>query len=306
MSHPSMGTPGAGRPGNEGIGALMTALRGRVDGELEALLAPEVMSGRLARAMHYSVMVGGKRLRPILVYAAGRALGGCDASLDAPAVAVELIHAYSLVHDDLPCMDDDDLRRGQPTCHRAFDEATALLAGDALQTLAFEVLSGAGHACAAEMVATLARCAGRGGMAGGQALDLAAVGQRPDVEALMNIHHHKTGALIEASLVMGALAAPEGGDSELAALRRYGRAIGLAFQIQDDILDVTGSTEVLGKTQGADALRDKPTYPALLGLDEARARARSLLSEALEALTVLGARGDTLAALARYMIERDH
>lgn len=307
MNQPQKGASGAG---SEPIGVLMAALAERIDGQLALLLAPgerpETATGWLDAAMHYSVMGGGKRLRPILVYAAGRALGADDAALDAPAMAVELIHAYSLVHDDLPCMDDDDLRRGKPTCHRAFDEATALLAGDALQTLAFEVLSATGHPRAAEMVTTLARGAGRGGMAGGQALDLAAVGQRPGVEALMTIHHHKTGALIEASLTLGALAAPELCDRELAALKRYGRAIGLAFQIQDDILDVTGSTEVLGKTQGADAVRDKPTYPALLGLDEARARARSLLDEALEALSVLGARGETLSSLARYMIERDH
>ncbi len=290
------------------VSALMTTLRDRIETQLGAVLenrAP-AQAGRLEEAMRYSVLGGGKRLRAILVYAAGQALSADDRALDAPAVAIELIHAYSLVHDDLPCMDDDDLRRGRPTCHRAFDEATALLAGDALQTLAFEVLADTGQPRAAEMVSTLARCAGRAGMAGGQALDLAAVGQQLDVDALMAIHHHKTGALIEAALSLGALAAPSVQPMHLGALSEYARAIGLAFQIHDDILDVTGSTEVLGKTQGADALRDKPTYPALLGLEEAQHRARALLDQALAALAPLGDRGETLAALARYMIERDH
>ncbi|REC93721.1 polyprenyl synthetase family protein [Kushneria indalinina] len=288
--------------------ALMTTLRDRIETQLGAVLenAAPARAARLEEAMRYSVLGGGKRLRAILVYAAGQALAADDQALDAPAVAIELIHAYSLVHDDLPCMDDDDLRRGRPTCHRAFDDATALLAGDALQTLAFEVLADTGQPRAAEMVATLARCAGRAGMAGGQALDLDAVGRTLDVEALMAIHHHKTGALIEAALSLGALAAPGAQPVHLQALSEYARAIGLAFQIQDDILDVTGSTEVLGKTQGADALRDKPTYPALLGLEEAQHRARVLLDQALAALAPLGARGETLAALARYMIERDH
>ena len=290
------------------VAALMTTLRDRIEVQLAAALenAASAQAGRLEEAMRYSALGGGKRLRAILVYAAGQALDADDEALDAPAVAIELVHAYSLIHDDLPCMDDDDLRRGRPTCHRAFDEATALLAGDALQTLAFEVLADTGQPRAAEMVATLARCAGRAGMAGGQALDLDAVGRQLDVEALMAIHHHKTGALIEAALSLGALAAPSVQPVHLKALSEYARAIGLAFQIQDDILDVTGSTEVLGKTQGADALRDKPTYPALLGLEEAERRARALLDQALAALAPLGERGETLAALARYMIERDH
>ncbi|MFC0267482.1 (2E,6E)-farnesyl diphosphate synthase [Kushneria aurantia] len=292
---------------SEQLDTLMSVLRERVAQRLDTLLAPgSEPAPRLLEAMRYSVLGGGKRLRPILVYAAGEALGASRRDLDTPAAAVELIHAYSLVHDDLPGMDDDDLRRGRPTCHRAFDEATALLAGDALQTLAFEALAASGQPRAAAMVARLAGGAGHAGMAGGQALDLAAVGQQLDVEALMQIHHHKTGALIEASLSLGALAAPEVSEAQLTALARYGRAVGLAFQIQDDILDVTASTEVLGKTQGADALRDKPTYPALLGLDEAQRRARGLLDDALAALAVLGERGTLLAALARYVIERRH
>ncbi|WP_121171000.1 (2E,6E)-farnesyl diphosphate synthase [Kushneria sinocarnis] len=259
---------------------------------------------RLEQAMRYGVLGGGKRLRPVLVYAAGRTLGAGDEALDAPAAAVELIHAYSLVHDDLPSMDDDALRRGQPTCHRAFDEATALLAGDALQSLAFEVLTAGETPRAAAMVATLAQAAGRGGMAGGQALDLAAVGGRLDVEQLMAVHRHKTGALIRAAVRLGGLAAAAGDDPRLEALDRYAAAIGLAFQIQDDILDVTGDAEVTGKTQGADAARDKPTYPALLGLDEARRQAQALVDEGCSALAGLDAQ--PLIDLARYMVERNH
>ncbi|MDR5903815.1 farnesyl diphosphate synthase [Franzmannia qiaohouensis] len=281
--------------------------RARVDGCLEALWqARPSVEPRLEAAMRYAVLGGGKRLRPVLVYAAGRALGAADAELDAPAVAIELIHAYSLAHDDLPAMDDDDLRRGQPTLHKAFDEATAILAGDALQTLAFEVLAGTRHARLAALVATLASAAGRQGMVAGQALDLAAVGGQPDVAALAHMHRHKTGALISAALRLGGVIAVAEDDPRLAALAAYGDAIGLAFQIHDDVLDVIGDTQVLGKTSGADAARDKPTYPSLLGLDGARAKADGLLDDALAALAPLGERGSVLAELARYMIERDH
>ncbi|MCM2129487.1 (2E,6E)-farnesyl diphosphate synthase [Larsenimonas rhizosphaerae] len=289
------------------VEALINDGRVRVERVLlDTLRASPCPEGRLEEAMRYSVLGGGKRLRPVLVYAAGQAVGGDMSDMDAPAAAVELIHAYSLVHDDLPAMDDDDLRRGQPTCHRAFDEATAILAGDALQTLAFETLAESGHPRAMAMFRTLARASGRRGMAGGQALDLGAVGREITLDALTDIHRHKTGALIEAALVMGGLTALEEDDERLEALRRYGRAIGLAFQVQDDILDVTGDTAIIGKIQGADALRDKPTYPALLGLDEARHKAQALLDEALDALAVLGDAAHPLAALARYMIERDH
>lgn len=256
--------------------------------------------------MRHGVLGGGKRLRPVLVYAAGRALGAVDEALDAPAAAVELIHAYSLVHDDLPAMDDDDLRRGQPTVHRAFDEATAILAGDALQTLAFEVLARDGHPRLAALVVTLAEASGRDGMVAGQALDLGAVGNHPDAESLATMHRHKTGALIRGAVRLGALVAVSEQDPRLAALDRYAAAIGLAFQIQDDILDVTGDAVTLGKASGADAARDKPTYPALLGLDGARAKARALLDEALASLAPLGERATLLADLATYMIERDH
>lgn len=256
--------------------------------------------------MRHGVLGGGKRLRPVLVYAAGRALGADDAALDAPAAAVELIHAYSLVHDDLPAMDDDDLRRGQPTVHKAFDEATAILAGDALQTLAFEVLARAASPRLTALIVTLAEASGRDGMAAGQALDLSAVGNHPDAESLATMHRHKTGALIRAAVRLGGLTAVEEQDRRLAALDVYASAIGLAFQIQDDILDVTGDAVTLGKASGADAARDKPTYPALLGLEGARTKAVTLLDEALAALGPLGADARPLAELARYMIERDH
>lgn len=264
------------------------------------------VSAPLDDAMRYSVLGTGKRLRPVMVYLAGRALGADDEALDAPAAALELIHAYSLVHDDLPAMDDDDLRRGRPTVHRAFDEPLAILAGDALQTLAFEVLASRPHPRLAALVTILAQAAGRDGMAAGQAIDLGAVGTPLDLASLQAMHQHKTGALIRAAVRLGALVAVDESDPRVAALDRYAAAIGLAFQIHDDVLDVTGDTRTLGKTSGADAQRDKPTYPALLGLERARERARELLEEALEALVPLGASGEPLAILARFMIDRDH
>lgn len=296
----------ASLPGALSLPERLAADRARIDAWLEALFATPGSAERLDAAMRHGVLGGGKRLRPVLVYAAGRALGAADAALDPPAAAVELIHAYSLVHDDLPAMDDDALRRGQPTVHRAYDEASAILAGDALQTLAFEVLARQAHPRLAALVTTLAEASGRTGMAAGQALDLAAVGQPADLEALARMHRHKTGALIRGAVRLGGLIAADADDPRLVALDAYGAAIGLAFQIQDDILDVTGDTVTLGKTSGADAARDKPTYPALLGLDGARAMADDLLDEALAALAPLGDDAATLAALARHMIERDH
>ncbi|ERS92041.1 farnesyl diphosphate synthase [Halomonas sp. PBN3] len=291
----------------DALAAALAADRARADARLEGLFgAREAPAPRLEAAMRHGVLVGGKRLRPLLVYAAGRALGADDAHLDAPAVAIELIHAYSLVHDDLPAMDDDDLRRGQPTVHRAYDEATAILAGDALQSLAFEVIAASAHPRLAAMIVTLAEAAGRDGMVAGQALDLAAVGGHPDVEALATMHAHKTGALIRAAVRLGGLAAVAEEDPRLAALEAYARAIGLAFQIHDDVLDVIGDTATLGKASGADAARDKLTYPSLLGLAGARQRAAGLVEEAVAALAPLGEAGQPLAALARYMIERDH
>ncbi|MFB9145319.1 farnesyl diphosphate synthase [Halomonas alkalicola] len=291
----------------ETLAAGLAADRARVDARLEALFGERGAAvPRLDAAMRHGVLVGGKRLRPVLVYAAGRALGAADDALDAPAMAIELVHAYSLVHDDLPAMDDDDLRRGQPTVHKAYDEATAILAGDALQALAFEVLARSTHPRLAAMLVTLAEAAGRDGMVAGQALDLAAVGGHPDVAALATMHGHKTGALIRAAVRLGGLVAVAETDPRLAALDDYARAIGLAFQIHDDVLDVTGDTATLGKASGADAARDKPTYPSLLGLEGARARAGELVEEAVAALAPLGEGAIPLKALARYMIERDH
>lgn len=290
--------------------ASLTDLRAisntRVDATLNALFHERAVVTRLDDAMRHGLLVGGKRLRPLLVYLAGQALGASDEELDAPAAAIELIHAYSLIHDDLPAMDDDDLRRGQPTVHIAFDEATAILAGDALQTLAFDVLARTAHPRLGSLITTLATASGREGMVAGQALDLAAVGGHPDVDALAHMHAHKTGALIVAAVRMGGLIAVDENDPRLNALTRYARAIGLAFQIHDDVLDVTGDTLTLGKTSGADAARAKPTYPSLLGLDGAQQKARTLIDEAIAALAPLGEQAAPLAELAHYMIERDH
>jgi geranylgeranyl diphosphate synthase type II len=278
-----------------------------------ALTLPEAGSARLREAMRYSVLGGGKRLRPTLVYLAGTALGASPEALDDPAAAVELIHVYSLVHDDLPAMDDDDLRRGRPSCHRAFDEATAILAGDALQALAFELLAGRGDAARPDpaeaqrrlaMTRLLARGIGTAGMAGGQAIDLEAVGRRLDLAALQDMHRRKTGALIETSVLMGAAAAGVFEGPMHAALREYGSAIGLAFQIQDDILDVTGTTASIGKIAGADAAHDKPTYTSLMGLEGARAEAAAQHARALAALTPLGPAGAGLERLAGFVIGR--
>ncbi len=285
------------------------ALRERAEARLRTCLPRQGDDlERLESAMAYALLGGGKRVRPVLVYAAGEALGVPLEHLDGPACAVECIHAYSLVHDDLPAMDDDDLRRGRPTCHRAYDEATAILAGDALQALAFQLLADEAHTplpatTRLAMIRTLAEAAGAAGMVGGQAIDLGAVGRTLDEARLTRMHRLKTGALIEASVVLGALAAGAEGDA-LAHLRRYARAIGLAFQVQDDILDVTASTEEMGKTQGADAQVGKPTYVTLLGLDGARKAAGELRDEALESLAAIP--GDTalLAWLADYIVRR--
>ncbi|HBQ05903.1 MAG TPA: geranyl transferase [Halomonas sp.] len=289
------------------LATLRHASSTRVDATLAALFdARPAVDERLEAAMRHGLLVGGKRLRPLLAYLAGQALGASDDALDAPAAAIELIHAYSLIHDDLPAMDDDDLRRGQPTVHKAFDEATAILAGDALQALAFEVLASRPHPRLGQLVTTLAVASGRDGMVAGQALDLAAVGGHPDAEAMAHMHAHKTGALIVAAVRLGGLVAVEEDDPRLAALIRYARAIGLAFQIHDDILDVTGDTATLGKISGADAARAKPTYPSLLGLAGAQRKANTLIDEAIAALAPLGEQAAPLADLAHYMIERDH
>ncbi|WP_165668605.1 (2E,6E)-farnesyl diphosphate synthase [Metapseudomonas otitidis] len=292
------------------IAAYQSRCQARVDAALETLFdAPSNELDRLYQAMRYSVTNGGKRVRPLLVYAACEALGGDLAQADGAACAVELIHAYSLVHDDLPAMDDDDLRRGKPTTHKAFDEACAILAGDGLQALAFEVLADRrrnpqdGDTRLA-MITALAQASGPAGMVGGQAIDLGSVGIRLDQAALETMHRHKTGALIEASVRLGALASGRADDALLRALQVYARAVGLAFQVQDDILDVESDTATLGKTQGKDQAADKPTYPSLLGLDAAKDYALELRDQALHALRLLGEAAEPLRALARYIVER--
>lgn len=262
---------------------------------------------RLFSAIRYSVTNGGKRIRPMLAYASCEALQGDAARADVVAAAVEMIHAYSLIHDDLPAMDDDDLRRGQPTCHRAFDEATAILAGDALHAMAFDWLADAAvfdPAVRLRMIQLLAFAAGPGGMVGGQAIDLGAVGQALDIAALENMHRQKTGALIRAAVQLGALASGQVSEAHLLALGTYADCIGLAFQVQDDIIDIESDTSVLGKQQGADIARDKPTYPALLGLDGARQLAGSLRDQAIDALQPLGPGSARLQQLADYIVQR--
>ncbi|WP_427027033.1 (2E,6E)-farnesyl diphosphate synthase [Klebsiella oxytoca] len=281
---------------------------------LRRFIAPQPFQNTpLVEAMQYGALLGGKRLRPFLVYATGDMFGVSRATLDAPAAAVECIHAYSLMHDDLPAMDDDDLRRGQPTCHIKFGEANAILAGDALQTLAFSILSDAPMPEVPDrdrlaMISELAQASGIAGMCGGQALDLEAEGHQVDLPSLERIHRHKTGALIRAAVRMGALSAGEAGRRALPALDRYAENIGLAFQVQDDILDVVGDTATLGKRQGADQQLGKSTYPALLGLEQARKKAHDLITNARRSLNELAAQSlDTTAleALANYIIQRD-
>ena len=284
--------------------ARLDAWRARVDAALaRALPDPASSPKRLHAAMRHAVLLGGKRMRPLLVYAAGTAFGANEDALDAPAVAVELVHAYSLVHDDLPAMDDDALRRGQPTVHVAFDEATAILAGDALQSQAFVALAN----CALPDAARAALCAelasAAAGMCAGQALDIDATGQAAafDIASLERLHALKTGALLRASLRMGAIAA----GADAAALDRFADALGLAFQVRDDLLDVEGESATLGKTAGKDAARAKPTFPALIGIEASRARLDALAGDMREALSTLAADTSPLSALGRMAIERD-
>jgi geranylgeranyl pyrophosphate synthase len=289
----------------------IAALQARIEGVLDRELAlPEAATERLRAAMRYSALAGGKRLRPVLVYTVGGAFGGRLDALDVPAAAVELIHVYSLIHDDLPAMDNDDLRRGRPTCHRAFDEPTALLAGDALQAHAFELLASHANgppdpASRLHMIQVLGEAIGTGGMAGGQAIDLESVGQELALAALEGMHRRKTGALIQASVLLGAIAAGLADPVPLGALGRYGAELGLAFQIQDDILDVEGDTEILGKTSGSDAARAKPTYPSAVGLPQAHLLAAAARDRALEALAPLGAAAGDLRELAYYVVARE-
>ena len=291
--------------------AHVAAVQAHVETVLGAWLpGQDPHTERLCAAMRYSVLGGGKRLRALLVYTTGEAFGAARAQLDAPAAAVEIIHAYSLIHDDLPAMDDDDLRRGRPSCHKAFDEGTAILAGDALQAFAFALLAARTTALADEprvqMLITLAQAIGTMGMAGGQAIDLAAVGRRLTAAELERMHRRKTGALIVASVELGALAAGLRDGAERRALRRYGDELGLAFQIQDDILDVTGDTGTLGKQQGADAARDKPNYPSILGLPAARELAARHRDAALAALDGLEGNIGLLRDMAHFVVDRAH
>jgi len=287
---------------------VFTRWAARTEATLDRLLPADTAEPRrLHAAMRHATLGGGKRMRPLLVYAAGTALGADEASLDLPAAAVELVHAYSLVHDDLPAMDDDDMRRGRPTVHVAFDEATAILAGDALQTLAFEALADA--AAPAELRAgwmqSLARASGAGGMCGGQALDIDATGSQLPLEALQRMHSLKTGALIRAAVRMGALGA--GADeARLRQLDRYADALGLAFQVRDDLLDIEASSEALGKTAGKDVAQAKSTYPALLGVDGARAKLGQLAAEMRAALEEIDGDCSLLHALGELAVRRDH
>jgi len=282
----------------------------RVNAALDKYLPKEdPPEHNLAEAIRYSVIGGGKRIRPAMVYAAGEALGVSTNLLDIPACAVEMIHAYSLVHDDLPAMDDDDLRRGRPTCHKAFDEATAMLAGDALQALAYEILAKDDHEELTpehriEMLSLLTEASGAHGMAGGQAVDLASVGKQLTLEQLEHMHRLKTGALIRASVLLGGMCKQDVSRKELQLLSDYALCIGLSFQIQDDILDVVSDTATLGKPQGSDEKQEKPTFPAIIGLEESRNRAMQQHEQALKILEPLDEKADSLRELSAYIVNR--
>lgn len=279
----------------------------RTELALDNLLdAANTNPARLHEAMRYAAQGGGKRIRPLLVYAAGALSDDANQSaLDAAAVAIECIHAYSLVHDDLPCMDDDDLRRGRPTVHKAYDEATALLVGDALQTRAFEVLANA--QCDADtrlaMISALADASGSRGMAGGQAIDLDSVGKKLDLAGLKQMHAMKTGALLSCSVQMGGIAAKLN-PTQMQHLNNYSEALGLAFQIVDDVLDATADSQTLGKTAGKDAANDKPTYVTLMGLDYAQKAAKDLQETAIASLESFGPKGQALKDLALLVVNR--
>jgi geranylgeranyl pyrophosphate synthase len=294
------------------IHAFIESCQRRTEAALEHWLPPaDVHPAQLHAAMRYAVLGGGKRIRPTLAYASGAAVGVRQNVIDAPACAVELIHAYSLVHDDLPAMDNDDLRRNKPSCHKAYGEAIAILVGDALQSLAFRILAReSDQAINAEtrtrLVDVLALAAGSRGMAGGQAIDLAAVGQELNLGELEDMHIHKTGALIRASVMLGALCQPDLEQSRLDHLDHYAKCMGLAFQIRDDILDIEGKTSRLGKLTGVDKALQKPTYPGLLGLDGAKQRATELREEAIETLAEFGPSADHLRGLAHRIVSRDH
>lgn len=297
---------------NPGLTVFMDKYQSRVERTLRQLLPRKTSHpAELHEAMRYAVLEGGKRVRPLLVYASGHVVGADPEALDYAACAVELIHAYSLIHDDLPAMDDDDLRRGSPSCHRAYGEAQAILAGDALQALAFQFLARAPEhlvapATCLHMVELLAQAAGSRGMVGGQAIDLAAVGRELNIAQLDDMHIRKTGAIIRESVRLGALCGTALQPDDMDRLDRFGKQIGLAFQIRDDVLNVTGHTQHLGKTAGSDRALNKPTYPAVLGLDAADERARDLHREALATLATFGSEADPLRGLCSYIVERNH
>jgi farnesyl diphosphate synthase len=294
--------------GGDQFAGKLSAFTERAERYLDRVLpaathAPE----RLHAAMRYATLTGGKRLRPLLVYATGECLGVDIAKLDIPATAIELIHAFSLVHDDLPAMDDDDLRRGQPTVHRKFDEATAILAADALQPLAFQVIANSDDLSASEvrkLVALLAEACGSLGMTGGQAIDLASEGKSLSPDELARMHGLKTGALIRAAILSACHLADDLAESEWHAMDIFSRNIGLAFQIRDDILDVVGNTAIIGKPAGSDQKLKKATWPALFGIDESARQCRELLEAALRELKPFGESGEPLRFLASYIVER--
>jgi len=290
--------------------SLVEHYQQRVDAALDHWLPPaDVNPVRLHQAMRYAVLAPGKRVRPILVYAAAATLGIDLARVDGAAAAVEIIHAYSLIHDDLPAMDDDDLRRGRPTCHREFDEATAILAGDALQALAFYILSHDPEmtdnaAARLRMIENLSLFSGSRGMAGGQAIDLEAVGKTLNIAELETMHIHKTGALIRTCIQLAALSSDELEPARFQALDSYAKCVGLSFQVQDDILDVTGDTATLGKPQGSDSKLNKPTFPSIIGLQASQDKALELHRNALEALSIFGEEADILRYISAWFVER--
>jgi geranylgeranyl pyrophosphate synthase len=296
----------------DAFGAQLESWRARMESALASRLpGPDVVPARLHEAMRYSVLGGGKRIRPALLFAAARAVGRTEDEVEGAACAVELIHVYSLVHDDLPAMDDDDLRRGRPTCHKAFDEATAVLVGDALQTLAFQVLTRdpglpALPATRLRLVELLAEASGSFGMAGGQAIDLSVQGKQLDLAQVEEMHSRKTGALIRVSVMMAAACAPSLDARLHDALAGFAGPIGLAFQIQDDLLDVLGDVSTLGKATGADSERSKPTYPSVMGIEASQERVHLLHAQALDALAPLGPRADLLRSLANWLLSRHY
>jgi geranylgeranyl pyrophosphate synthase len=296
----------------EDFGAQLETWRLRMENALAARLPEgDVIPARLHGAMRYSVLGGGKRIRPALVFATARALGLSEDDVEAAACAIELVHVYSLVHDDLPAMDDDDMRRGRPTCHIAYDEATALLVGDALQPLAFQLLARDpklpdSPLVRLRLIDLLAQASGTFGMAGGQAIDLAVQGMKLDIGQVEDMHARKTGAVIRASVLMAAECVPSLDPNLYAALTRFANAVGLAFQIQDDLLDVTGDASMLGKATGADSERAKPTHPAIIGISASQQRVRLLHNQAIHALIPFGERAESLRSLANWLLSRQY